>query len=89
MKKGERMVTIKKKKITTNVSQRSESTKHGSLSASEKKKLLIDLGRKEEDVYSDEGVEELLESDELEPFEEGYVRGEERAYTSKKKTKKK
>lgn len=31
---------------------------------------------KDEDIYSEEGREELMEEDELEPWEEGFVEGE-------------
>ncbi len=32
-------------------------------------------GKKEEDVYTEEGREELVDDDEIEPWEEGYVEG--------------
>lgn len=44
---------------------------------SEKTREKIAKGKKEEDVYSEEGREELLEDDEIEPFEEGFMEGAE------------
>lgn len=35
----------------------------------------MDIGEKEEDVYTEEGREQLVEDDELEPWEAGYAEG--------------
>ena len=37
----------------------------------------MEEGRKEENVYSEEGREKLAEADEIEPFEEGFMEGAE------------
>ena len=37
----------------------------------------MDMGRKEETVYSEEGREKLAEDDEIAPFEQGYMEGAE------------
>lgn len=39
------------------------------------KKEEILLGEEDEDVYTDEGLEQLEEDDEIEPWEEGFVKG--------------
>ena len=43
----------------------------------EKLKEDMEKGKKETDVYSEEGREELEEGDEIEPFEEGFMEGAE------------
>lgn len=42
---------------------------------SEEIKQDIETGKKNEDVYSEEGRDELKENDELEPWEEGFMEG--------------
>lgn len=44
----------------------------------EEEELEMESGEKEADVYTEEGREELAENDELEPFEEGFMEGEEK-----------
>ena len=44
---------------------------------SDEKKLDIETGIAEEDVYSEEGREEMTENDELSPAEEGFMEGAE------------
>jgi len=43
----------------------------------EEERLDIELGEKEEQVYDDEARESLLEDDEIEPWEEGFMEGAE------------
>ncbi len=44
---------------------------------SSEEELEMETGEKDADVYTKEGREELAENDELEPFEEGFMEGEE------------
>jgi hypothetical protein len=37
----------------------------------------MEEGKRDEDVYSEEGREKLLEDDEIEPWEEGFIEGAE------------
>lgn len=39
--------------------------------------MKIRIGEQEEDVYTEEGREEMLETDEIEPWEEGFAEGAE------------
>lgn len=39
--------------------------------------LEMELGQKDEDVYSEEGREHLVEDDEISPTEAGFMKGEE------------
>lgn len=41
----------------------------------EEKKLKMKLGEEDEDIYSEEGQEEEVEEDEIEPWEEGFMQG--------------
>tara|TARA_Y100000031_G_C8073033_1_gene315983 strand:+ start:240 stop:542 length:303 start_codon:yes stop_codon:yes gene_type:complete len=47
-----------------------------SLGEEEKTELNFETGEKEADVYSDEGLENLQEDDEISPEEEGFMEGE-------------
>lgn len=40
------------------------------------RKIQFDIGTKEADVYTEEGREELEDSDEIDPWEEGFSEGE-------------
>ncbi len=42
---------------------------------SEEKQLAMETGEKDEDVYSEEGREELVEDDEIDAWEEGFSEG--------------
>ncbi len=44
---------------------------------SEEKELDMELGEKDEDVYTEEGREELIEDDEVDAWEEGFMEGAE------------
>lgn len=44
---------------------------------SEEKQLAMEKGEKDEDVYSEEGREELVEDDEIDAWEEGFSEGAE------------
>ncbi len=39
--------------------------------------LLMETGRKDEDIYDDKGREQLVEDDEIEGWEEGFMKGAE------------
>ncbi len=43
----------------------------------EEKELAMELGEKDEDVYTAEGREELVEDDEVDSWEEGFMEGAE------------
>ncbi len=77
---------IKSKKITTRVSSRAEQVKHQTLSSHESKLLKMNMGKKDEDVYSEEGEDDLLENDEIDAAEAGYVRGGESVYKPESKS---
>ncbi|MBD3249429.1 hypothetical protein GF336_05265 [Candidatus Woesearchaeota archaeon] len=44
---------------------------------SEDIELEMEIGKKDEEVYSEEGRESLVEDDEMEPWEEGFMEGAE------------
>ncbi len=52
-------------------------------------KLDIAEGKKEENVYSEEGREEEVDEDEIDPWEEGYAEGAESKSPLRKEKKKK
>lgn len=39
--------------------------------------IKVDIGEKDADVYTEEGRDELMENEEIEPWEEGFVEGAE------------
>jgi len=41
------------------------------------KELAMDIGKKEEEVYSETGREKLVDDDEIAPWEEGFMEGAE------------
>ena len=53
-----------------------EQWKTGKKAPSEKK-FEMDIGEREEEVYGEQGREKLVEDDELEPWEEGFMEGAE------------
>ncbi|MBW3022544.1 hypothetical protein KY308_00380 [Candidatus Woesearchaeota archaeon] len=55
----------------------------------EDERVKVRIGKKEEDVYSEEGREEEIDNDELETWEEGYVEGAETKTPLRKVKKKK
>lgn len=42
-------------------------------------RLKVRVGEKEEDVYTEEGREEMVSTDEIEPWEEGFSKGAQKA----------